>query len=324
MALAFLSVIFFGAIVNRKFLDAIFVLVTLGISLLVLDHAALFGTFRDTLYNIQYWIHNASEIWGTEISFKLAAIIFAPLIFLYCGLTIAVAFMERFYRDNNLVLIVLGVMLIQIFLLKTASNRLEVTRMIWCLWPSLLIMIHFASKMDPEKFGGSIKFPILSIPSIFSIPVRKYYLYFVIAFASVLAISPLFLYYGSFFKNIVKPRVDSAIVSSEVLLLSKKLLEFNDDCVLGWTNEGVVQLMTKKRFCTRFPSAIYVSKDEELEYLKQIERNAPVAIVFDVVGPSMMNVDNKSMASRLPNVYQFIKSGYPKTEQVGRYVIVSK
>ena len=82
--------------------------------------------------------------------------------------------------------------------------------------------------------------------------------------------------------------------------------------------------MAKQRFCTKYTYAINVSKAEELSLLRQIKSDSPAYIVFDIAGPSMMVVNNNSMATRLPNTYKFIQDNYPNKQQVGRYLVVSK
>lgn len=114
------------------------------------------------------------------------------------------------------------------------------------------------------------------------------------------------------------------IVSIEVSELSNALRQNDDQCILGWMNEGIVALLVKKRFCTQFPYAIYVSKGEESNFLKQLSADLPMAIVFDVTGSPMMNLDKRSMASRLPKVNKFIQDTYLEKQQLGRYLVVTK
>jgi hypothetical protein len=132
------------------------------------------------------------------------------------------------------------------------------------------------------------------------------------------------LAYGSFLKNSINPKFDTAIVSAEVVVLSDTIRKYNDSCFFGLTNEGVIALMAKEKFCTHYPYAIYVSKNEESNLLQEIINESPTAIVFDVTGDSFMNVYNRNMARRLPNVHKFILDNYPKKQQIGRYLVVSK
>ena len=136
------------------------------------------------------------------------------------------------------------------------------------------------------------------------------------------AVSPV--WYGSFIKNILKPKLDTEIVSTEVINLSVVISQYPDKCFFGWVNEGVIALMAKKRFCTQYPYATYVSKADEIKLLQQIKSDSPNAIVYDITGNSMANIDGRSMESRLPIVNKFIQDNYPNRQQVGRYLVLSK
>lgn len=214
---------------------------------------------------------------------------------------------------------VVGLILIQILLLQTILNRPGMPRLSWAIWPSILMMLFTTSR----KFavGQPFKYDRLTVSLNFNL---AYKFLLSILLLLVFSMSPLFLSYGSFIKNLIRPKSDVQIVSLEIINLSSAINQLGDECVLGWVNEGVVALIAKKRFCTRYPYAIYVSKSEEGKLLQQIIKESPKVIVFDVDGDSMVNVDNKSMASRLPNVDKFILDNYKNRQNVGRYLIASK
>lgn len=191
--------------------------------------------------------------------------------------------------------------------------------MTWGVWPSILLMLFIGSR----KYNINLPFKYIKSQSSQDFNFL-YKIYFSIFLLLIFFMSPSFLSYGVFVKNIIKPKADSEIVSSEILNLSTVINKYGDKCIFGWVNEGVISLISKKRFCTKYQYAIYVSKAEEIELLKQIIIESPTVIVFDVGGSSMTNVDNRTMASRLPNVNKFILNNYKTRQNVGRYLIVSK
>lgn len=327
MALAFLGIILVGIMINKKVLEAVLLIIAACLSLLVLDYLQIFGSLIDTVHNVIYWARNSAEIFGINIGSNSLPFMTMTLVFLFCAATTLLAFAEIRYSDGMKVFLITGILAIQILLIKTVMNRPGMPRLSWAVWPSILMMLYFASRRFVVKYQTSYSIFYDSTASPIAPSGLAYKVNVTILLMALFSISPSFFpisWYGSFIKNILEPKFDREIVSAEVNNLSYTLRKFNDPCVLGWNNEGVVALLTKKSFCTQYPYAIYVSKDEESNYLQQLMNASPSAIVFDVTGPSMMDIDKRSMSSRLPNVNRFIQNNYPYKQQVGRYLIVSK
>lgn len=319
MTLSFLAMIFVGMLVKKKFLDVAILILTACLFLLTLEYVKIFGSLAGNIYNIIYWIMNSTEVFGTYTSYDKRSLIISTLLILLLMATIFTAFTERFYKDKENLFLISGIFIIQIGLFKTVMNAPEMPRLTWFIWPSILMIIYFSSrKMADFRMDFKLSF---SRTISFSITYKIYFLIFIICIFSLSAVSHV---YGSFFKNLIHPKLDIEIVPKEVNELSELLRKNNDACVLGWVNEGVITLMSKKRSCTQSPYAVYVSKDEELKYLQQIKNDPPSAVVFDVGGDSVMFVHGRHMESRLPNVNKFIQDNYPNKQRVGRYLVVSK
>lgn len=323
MALAFLAVMFVGVIKDKEKLNATLLLLTACISLVIIQYSNIFGSLTDNVKNIIYWVINSKEVFGIGFSgIDRVSLTFTISVVLFCTATIAIAVINwpaKAERKN--IFLIIGLILIQLLLLKTILNRPGMPRLIWAIWPSILMMIYFTSRNIAINFR-------IATGWITATPVqhRSNKPYLIVLFFFVLITNNMFqpLWYLSFIKNTLKPKPDTEIVSTEVKSVSKIISQYPDKCIFGWVNEGVIALMAKKRFCTQYPYATYVSQAEEPNLLQQLKSESPNAIVFDVSGDSMMNIDNRSMESRLPNVYKFIQENYPKRLQVGRYLIVSK
>lgn len=319
MTLSFLSVIFVGMLVNKKYFDVALSILTACLFLLTLESVNIFGSLASNLYNIIYWIKNSAEVFGAYNSVDKRSLIIVTLLILLLMATIFIAFTERFYKDKENLFLTIGIFMIQIVLFKTIMNAPEMPRLAWFIWPSILLLIYFSSrKMMDFRLDYKLSFSR-------TIPISVIYkIYFLIFAICICSISSVFYVYGSFFKNLVNPKLDIEIVSKEVNELGDLLRKNNDACVLGWVNEGVIALMSKKRSCTQSPYAVYVSKSEELKYLQQIKNDPPAAVVFDVGGDNVMFVHGIHMESRLPNVNKYIQDNYPNKQQVGRYIVLSK
>lgn len=223
-----------------------------------------------------------------------------------------------------MVFIIIGIVIIQVIFLKSIFNSVYFNRIYFGIWPLILLMLHFGPKLftfPTAKFQIKVDTSKLFRFTNTSISHIAYNVSLICLFA--LMVMPIFFLYGSFLKNIIIPKKDVNIVSSEINNLSKLLRDINIECFFGWTNEGVIALMTKKRYCTKYPYAIWASENKETELLNQLINESPKAIVFDSSRWSM-NIDNRPMASRLPAINQFILKNYPTKQSVGSYVIAIK
>ena len=320
ISFGFLGIIFLGINFQKKFIDSALMVFSFCAGLLFFDTANLFGSFVDNLRNIIYWIENSKEVFGTSATTDYISLIISSMLMLFCSATFAVAIYEKFYRDRNYCLLIVGIFSIQIILLMTIMNRPGMPRLSWAIWPSILMYFYFYSRISERLYQISTDVSVKYFRKINFL--HKSYL--IIISLLIFVMSPIFFWYGSFAKNLFNPKLDLEVVSAEVKSLSEAISMYDDDCFLGWSNEGVPALLTKKRFCTKFPYLVYASKAHELNILKSLMQDSPKSIVFEMTGESMMNIDNRDMKSRLPRVSKFIADNYKNKTYVGRYLVVSK
>lgn len=320
MALAFLLVIILAEIIKKEKINVLLLVITSIITLAIIQYANIVGSLIDNFDNVYYWIRNSKEVFGVKPSeADRMTLVVASMIIIFCIGSIFIAIKERLEWRSEFKYIIAGLILVQVLLLQTIFNRPGMPRLTWAIWPSILLMLFISSR----KYKIDLPFKYIESKSSYDLSFlqKSYFLIFLLL---IFFISPSFWSYGSFLKNIIIPKADSEIVSPEIMNLSRVIDKYGDRCVFGWVNEGVIPLISKKRFCTRYQYAIYVSKTEENKLLKQIIIESPAVVVFDVSGNSMANVDNRSMASRLPNVNKYILDNYKIRQNVGRYLIVSK
>jgi hypothetical protein len=333
LSIVFTCIIFIGAIFNKKTIDSILLILCSLFGLMVLEYTKIFGSVSNNIGNIIYWIKNGTEIWqlpiegGTLIVQILLSYSNEFFLILFSFAAISLVFLQRFGSGNGnrrMIYFISGLVIIQILLLKIVFNRPSPVRTLWGFWPSILLMLHFGPKLFtlPE-----VNFPInFDTNNLFRFTNTSIshiaYRWFLICLLTLLVI-PIFILYNSFIINIFTPAIDVEIISEEINDVSKVLRDIDIECFFGWTNEGVIALMTKKRYCTKYPYAIYTSHNREFELLTQLKNESPKAIVIDSNKWSM-NLDDKSMARRLPAIYQFILQNYPTKKSVGSYIIAIK
>ena len=127
----------------------------------------------------------------------------------------------------------------------------------------------------------------------------------------------------SYIKNFYSPHKDEKFVSKELNKLAEELKKDKDNCYVGWSSEGVIAMMSKKRFCTKYTYAAYIAPSEELNFLSAIKKEFPKEIVFNSPQWSM-TIEEISIKVRLPMVNQYIEQAYQAKRLVGNYEIVSR
>lgn len=320
LALAFLAMIFIGMIKNKETLNILLLVITVTFGLFILDYSNIVGPLSENINNIFYWVKNSKEVFGLGF-FEVGVynLITTILVLFFCFSTIIFSFLNISTETKKSFFVVIGLIAIQILLLKTIINRPGLPRLLWAIWPSILLLLYFGSQRILINFtlpNFSVAKPTFIACKLFVLP----FLFLIFMVNST--ISPF--WYGSFIKNIFKPKPDVEIVSTEIIDLNRFMNQFPEKCFFGWVNEGVIALMSKKRFCTEYPYATYVSKSEEIKLLQQLKSDSPNSIVFEITGNSLANIDGRSMRSRLPIVDEFIQENYQRRHQIGRYLVVSK
>ena len=314
MTIAFVFCIFSGLIFIKNFRGAFLLASGLVLSFVFFDTTGIFGKVHDNMSNIIYWAQYSSEIFG-KIYTDPYSLVAQAILLIYAFTTFAVLYKSRKVIEKKDYFILLGLVLVQLLLLKSVFNRAGMPRISWGVWPSILIMFYVISRWR-------IDVRLVALPKLIISEFSNYHKRYLLVFAGMvltMAFLPMFYKYGSFVKNVFLPKFDIDLVSEEVKQISKELSA--NKCNFNWSNEGVIELISRKGHCTEFPYAVYASSASESEMLTQLKKDAPSAIILDSDGSWTMNIDGRAMAERLPVIAQFISEGYPNRRKIGRYTL---
>lgn len=343
-ALMFFS--FLLAFIMNRYYSPIWVSVfSIIICFLALEIWGKAGPLSSNLENIFYWIKNSQEIWGTSIfSSTHTTLIFCFYLIFTVSITI-LTYISIFLgkkHDRYLYSLIISLVIAQAVLLKSASNRFT-PNLFWPIWPYFLILLYLVPNIFPyfnkEKITGTSK--LISILSkayyLIVTEVKKIMLYypsnefkkisrflFFVAFFSVFLaflVSNNSIRYISFFKNAAFPHKDKVLVSKEI----SSVIDNMDGvpCFFAWTNEGIIALMLKKPFCSRFTYAVYASRSYQEEIIASLNKNNPKLILTGSASVSV-EFDDKPMSKRLPNVNDFLEKNYKFKSQIYDYIISIK
>lgn len=316
IATAVFAVVFLlGALWRKKFLDALLMILSALVAAAVLHQLKIFGSLPENLSNILYWIGNAGDInpYPFELSYLPGYFGLLVLSGFACCIIFA-ALRERLGRDHGSPMapaIVVGLILVQLVIIKLISGRADIDRSFNGGWPSLVLMLHFGSQW--------LSSPQLTLPALRKEVPRRFLAAASVSLLCYLAFSSTaFFNYARLLKNIGVPPKDTALVDPELAVVGALLQQYGGRCYYGWTNDGVVALMSKKPFCTDFPYAHYASSTMEGGMLAQLKKEDPPAILFDSTTWAM-SIDGRSMSARFPRVSQYILNEYPRRAWVGAY-----
>ena len=316
----FVGVIALGLCLNKKKGEALCLVLALALFFSGLNCARVFGSIHENVGNILYWLANGREVFGVGLNIPLRSMVRALVMLLFCGGAIVFFVRSRFYQDKPGLYVNIGLLVIQLVLLKAVLNRPNMPRLTWAIWPSVIMALHAVSGWLGVDFRCSFKLPVPRG----SLAGAAFMLFCGVMATEVYLIGHVSGGHGAFISSLHKPGADADVVPEEMNAVGAALRAAPDGCVLNWANEGVMTLLAKRSFCTHFPYAVYVSRGAEARYLDEIKQAAPSTVVFAVAEPSMMNVDGRSMASRLPAVNDYLERTYPQRRQIGRYTLLSK
>jgi hypothetical protein len=131
MSLTFLGIIFLSVMMNKKVLDAMVLLLVALLVLMFLQSSNIFGSLLDNIYNITYWIKNSAEVFGISAN-AASSLILTPVALLLCVARIVLALISL--PDNRAEgnsAIILGIVVIQLLLLKSTLNRPDNSHWLW-------------------------------------------------------------------------------------------------------------------------------------------------------------------------------------------------
>ncbi|MCU7495754.1 MAG: hypothetical protein HF314_06360 [Ignavibacteria bacterium] len=322
MTLAFFFLVLMGIILNKKTADAFLTFIVFSLSLGIIGMTRVFGPITANLENAVYWVQHSAEIWGKVPAYGLGGMLSIFCILAFAVLTVVIAIKEKFYKNKKEAFLVLAIMAVQLILLKGTSNRPDIPHLRASFWPSILLMFYLtAGRISSDQPVVSFNFY-----NSFKNAGGVYRVYFLV----LLLLSCFFVFneslvgYGKFARNVFKPANNSEVVAGDIINMSNALSRSKDRVVLGWVNDGVLTFLSKKKFATKYPYAIYVCKNEEKNYLRQVKGDSLSVVVFNMEDDQYMKVDGRSMQSRLPEVYKYIQLSYRDCRRIDQYFVVGK
>lgn len=333
MAVIFVLIVIIGFIVNKNVKEIIVVSCSSVFCIAILNYFKIFGTTIENAKNIRYWLENASDV-NIRLPFNdnhMFAYLLLILLALLTILVIIIVFYILYsriellqYNDKN-TYIVIGLLAVQLLLIKSIFGRTDVVRCIYSGWPSIFILIYLLSRLHYIKnialnnccskfLYADVNHSILNMVTIFGIYLITLMVYIYPSIACNKQIS---------IKNIRTLKSDKELIPADIDAISKYLVDENIECYFNWTNEGVIPFFAGKSYCTDYLYVHYASGNYELDVLEQLKQAAPKAIVYDTKYWSIV-IDDRHMSKRFPRINQYIQENYRKSVKIGSYIIVLK
>ena len=309
---------------HRRWHDLIAAAVSLAIVSLLLGQLRFFGSFAGNGQNILYWLSNSAVVWGLPFKFPELDSVLGAMLTGLCLLMIGLS--AQHLRNNSTpasVVPIAGLLVVQILLAKTSLNRPSGVRVLASLYPSVLILVHIATHRLPIR-SNAARPPNIGSPwqlqSTLLYPCGAL-LGLIIALIA-LPRHPLTMAGLSFFKTLRKPAIDLRMVPPEVAKLGLKLRTVPEPFLFGWSNEGVLNLLARKRWATRFSYSVYASPASEPKLLAEL-KSLNAQIIVTRPNDWAMNIDGRSMAERLPATAKYIDSQFPFSKKYGTYTLLA-
>jgi hypothetical protein len=311
MAMGFTGLMLLGMGLHRRWKDAAILSGSLIAAGLVLGKTEVFGSLAGNARNLAYWITQSKTVWGLPFNFdELGSILGGMLIFVVLAVGLLVIPQGKPGPSGHRPWLLWGLLLIQLLLAKSSLNRPGHSRVLMALYPSILILVYLGSRIRHPRPATETDDAILHPGSLMAL---------LLAF-TIIPLQPVTGAWQTFVRTLTKPRPDSKLVPPELNELCAVLKENPDARLFGWSNEGVLQLLARKQWCTWFSYAIYTAPEYEAQLLTELQQAAPNVIVAHP-GAWAMQVDGRSMQSRLPLVAKYIEDHYPKRRQIGSYLL---
>jgi len=335
IAIGFSGLMMLGMAFHKRWTD---LAVSAGACLasgILLHQLRWFGPFQGNFSNIFYWIRESKNVWGLPFDFSQVGSQLGLLLIL---LTCSSGWLLWLFRKANPrgIWFLGGLLLIQILLAKTSLNRPVNTRVLMALYPSVFLL---------AAIGGRLKYPrreVMPAPSALDqegplpdstagYPIRSATL----AFAGVFGLmaltigliqisdSPIVGAYQTFLQTALKPKSDAKMVPAELNDVCSALKNSPGTSLFGWCNEGILQLLARRTWVTRFPYAVYAGSDQDSLLLTELQQADPAVIVSHPDQWSL-NIDGRPMASRLPLTSRYIAEHYPESTRIGSYTLHQK
>jgi hypothetical protein len=113
---------------------------------------------------------------------------------------------------------------------------------------------------------------------------------------------------------------NSDMVPFGVRWVSQELVNHHANCVLDFTNSGVINGVTGLPACTRFTYLIYATQRYEDEIIAALRAQGPKAVVYSLSDWSYF-IGGKPMPDRFPRLNKFLLENYPRQDCAYSYCV---
>lgn len=301
---------------SKKYFEFFVSISSLAVSLAIFETFKLAGTVTENISNILYWVGASSEVWGTALNInRHGAISLLPLSFIAVALYLTYV---SWRNKENIIPVgfVIFMIVFELLLVKSAYNRPEILRGLMSTWPAALLLLwiascRFTAVVELKSTTGIVNTSqgrLLKISSFLFI-------------ISALMLTAPFKEISSFKKSLMSPPSDTTISGAELVAVSDYLK--GETCFLNMINQGVITLLSKSRHCTKFPYLVYANKKSQLEIIGEIDKLEVDTVIIESHDWST-NIDNRTMESRLPELYSYLIERYQKNISVGHYLALKE
>lgn len=326
IAIGFTGLMLGAMALHRRWTDLFSAAGALTVMAIILERSRIFGPLAENFQNIFYWIRQSGAVWGLPFQFPEPGSVLGLLLVFLCLMVAAMTLRElRSRQSRESCWMLLGLVLVQLLLAKSSLNRPAENRVLMALFPSILLMVHFGTRLlpgaAPQQVDPPAPRPIISsrLP-LFMFGVSAS-LFLMIVAGILLPLRKFSTAAQTFFQTMARPRSDLKMVPAEAAELALALRQSPQPALFGWCNEGVIHLLARKRWATRFPYAIYAGPAHEAKLLAELQALNLEEILSRPEAWSMQ-IDGRSMTQRLPAVDEYIRSHFSNPIQFGSYVLL--
>ena len=306
-----------GFIYQGKYKSAATLLLSYAAALFLVSGTGVAGSLGENLHNIGYWVKSSGDVWYISFKNKLQALPGALCLAAFAVLVLIIAAQWLLKnRSQHNAPYVLGLAVMQlVFLTKLYSLPLFPTGH-YFIWPSIILVIMILPE-QPWVRTLSTQLADFWRPATGG---NKVLLAAFAALALSFFANPV-VFSAMNVRNAIKIPADAELIDANRYSLDG-LPTQDVSCILLWTNEGALSVLSKKRACTNYPYPVYISRAQEAAVLEQLKKNPPGLIVYDSPFWST-KIYGRDMKERLPAIDQFINDNYVFSENRSGYVFAT-
>ena len=318
--------------------------------------------FSPTKY-IENLIHNISQSsqWSYGFTFKTASLIlFAVYANAFSIAQLVLSF--KLIKSNSQALeLAIMFIILSVFLLKIGTNRADMSHIVMTLWVPLLLLNSIFQHIQILPRVSSVVtiqfiiatlafFYVLFNPHFGDVPVVAaivaatllIYLLFTVKLVNynlisvtfiLLAVFPILYDSAKILKQVSKgnhiwitklksPPPNIELSTDGLVWASSRILRDKNPCLFDLSNNGIINSLAKLPSCTKFTYPVYATQEHENELIEQLKNSRVNSVVYSTTFWSY-RIDDRSMATRLPELDKYVLKSFPYVECKFDYCIRS-